>query len=79
MAKAMQYSDAGDDDAAALNSLSELPDDADRALAIVRGKLDKGVSVTYQVNQLINDATDLNNLGMIYVGWQSVGLSPSSG
>lgn len=61
MAKRAQ-GDGSDD--AKLDSLSELPDDADRALSIVRGKLDKSLSVPYTVNQLIAEATDVRNLGV---------------
>ena len=48
--------------------LEELPDDADRALLIVRGKLEGGLSVEYRVNQLIMEATDQNNLASIFCG-----------
>ncbi|KAL8276961.1 hypothetical protein RQP46_010596 [Phenoliferia psychrophenolica] len=69
MAKKVQDSEGVDE--AALTSLRELPDDADRALSIVRGKLDKSLSVQYTVNQLIVQATDPVALAMIYSGWQS--------
>ncbi|GAA5938292.1 hypothetical protein JCM10213_003256 [Rhodosporidiobolus nylandii] len=65
MAKRIQGS--GDDEA---GGLDELPDDADRALAIVRSKLDTRLSVQYTVNQLIQEATDMDNLAVIFSGWQ---------
>lgn len=43
-------------------------DDADRALANVKAKLDKKLSVEYTVNQLIQEATDPRNLSQIYEG-----------
>ncbi|GAA5978039.1 hypothetical protein JCM11641_006607 [Rhodosporidiobolus odoratus] len=66
MAKRIQ----GSDDREA-GELDALPDDADRALSIVRGKLDTRLSVQYTVNQLIQEATDANNLATIFSGWQA--------
>ena len=63
MAKRIQGSDDGD-----ARALDELPDDADRALAIVRGKLDDRLSVQYTVNQLIQEATNPSNLARIFSG-----------
>ncbi|BGO92503.1 hypothetical protein NBRC10512_000418 [Rhodotorula toruloides] len=65
MAKRIQGSDDGD--AAALD---DLPDDADRALSIVRNKLDTRLSVEYRVNELIQEATNPSNLATIFSGWQ---------
>lgn len=45
-----------------------LTDDADRALTVVQNKLDPKLSVEYTVNQLIQEATDVNNLAMIFEG-----------
>ena len=41
---------------------------ADRALSTVVRKLDKGLSVQFTVNELIAEATDLNNLALMYQG-----------
>lgn len=51
-------------------AVEDLPDDADRALAGVAGKLDTKLSVEYTVNQLIQEATDPQNLGRVFNGWQ---------
>ncbi|GAA6044295.1 hypothetical protein JCM8097_008685, partial [Rhodosporidiobolus ruineniae] len=67
MAKRIQGSEDGD-----AVALDELPDDADRALNIVKGKLDSRLSVQYTVNQLIQEATDPNNLAVIFSGWQAL-------
>lgn len=61
MAKRVQ----GSEDA---EGIDELPDDADRALSIVRGKLDTRLSVQYSVNQVIQEATDPRNLATIFCG-----------
>ncbi|OHE90595.1 phosphatidylinositol 3 [Colletotrichum orchidophilum] len=45
------------------------PSEADRALEVVRKKLSKTLSVTATVNDLINQATDLSNLAVLYSGW----------
>ncbi|GAA6019897.1 hypothetical protein JCM11491_004857 [Sporobolomyces phaffii] len=63
MAKRIQ----GSEDA---EGLDDLPDDADRALSIVRNKLDTRLSVQYSVNQVIQEATDPRNLSCIFSGWQ---------
>ncbi|GAA5832573.1 hypothetical protein JCM11251_001373 [Rhodosporidiobolus azoricus] len=65
MAKRIQGSDDGE-----AFALDELPDDADRALAIVRSKLDDRLSVQYSVNALIQEATNPANLAVIFSGWQ---------
>jgi len=44
--------------------------DADRAIATVARKLSSELSVEYQVNDLIMQATDVNNVGSIFHGWQ---------
>ncbi|GAA5930447.1 DNA-binding protein kinase TEL1 [Sporobolomyces koalae] len=63
MAKRIQGSEEAE-------GLDDLPDDADRALAIVRSKLDTRLSVQYSVNQVIQEATDARNLSSIFSGWQ---------
>ncbi|KAK1599168.1 phosphatidylinositol 3 [Colletotrichum navitas] len=45
------------------------PSEADRALEVVRKKLSKTLSVTATVNDLINQATDVSNLAVLYSGW----------
>ncbi|KAH9940832.1 uncharacterized protein BXZ73DRAFT_98663 [Epithele typhae] len=42
---------------------------ADRALSSVSRKLDKTLSVEYTVNELITEASDPGNLGLMYTGW----------
>lgn len=42
---------------------------ADRALSSVERKLDKSLSVETTVNTLIAEATDINNLAVIFPGW----------
>lgn len=44
------------------------PNEADRALTVVRKKLSKTLSVTATVNDLINQATDERNLAVLYSG-----------
>ncbi|GAA5887702.1 hypothetical protein JCM16303_003731 [Sporobolomyces ruberrimus] len=63
MAKRVQGGQADD-------KLKDLPDDADRALSIVRSKLDTRLGVQYSVNQVIQEATDPRNLSCIFSGWQ---------
>lgn len=41
---------------------------ADRALSAVARKLDKTASVEYTVNELITEASDVTNLGLMYIG-----------
>jgi ataxia telangiectasia mutated family protein len=41
---------------------------ADRALSSVMRKLDKSLSVECAVNELIAEATDINNLGALFCG-----------
>lgn len=48
--------------------IEDLPGEADRALAIVAGKLDDKLSVEYSVNALIRQATDPDNLCRLFVG-----------
>ncbi|KAG7051814.1 Serine/threonine-protein kinase tel1 [Colletotrichum scovillei] len=45
------------------------PSEANRALEVVRGKLSTTLSVTATVNDLINQATDISNLAVLYSGW----------
>ena len=61
MAKRIQGSEEAE-------ALDDLPDDADRALSIVRNKLDARLSVQYTVNQVIQEATDPRNLSSIFSG-----------
>ncbi|GAA5987268.1 hypothetical protein JCM10908_001886 [Rhodotorula pacifica] len=65
MAKRIQGSSDADAEA-----LEELPDDADRALGIIRAKLDDRLSVEYTVNKLIQEATEVTHLARIFSGWQ---------
>ncbi|KAF6844577.1 phosphatidylinositol 3 (ataxia telangiectasia mutated) [Colletotrichum musicola] len=58
-----------DTDGKAKNGQVNEPSEADRALEVVRKKLSKTLSVTATVNDLINQATDLNNLAVLYSGW----------
>lgn len=41
---------------------------ADRALSGVARKLDKSLSVEFTVNELISEATDINNLAQLFTG-----------
>lgn len=41
---------------------------ADRALSGVARKLDKSLSVEFTVNELISEATDINNLAVMFNG-----------
>ena len=43
---------------------------ADRVLSRIRQKLKDDLSVEYRVNQLIQEARDVENLAKIFVGWQ---------
>lgn len=61
MAKRIQGSEQAE-------ALDDLPDEADRALSIVRNKLDDRLSVQYTVNQVIQEATDPRNLSSIFSG-----------
>lgn len=55
-------------DAAVPLDIADLPDDADRALTIVRGKLSKELSIGHTVNQLIGEATNFVYLARIFSG-----------
>ena len=68
MAKRIQGSEEAE-------ALDDLPDDADRALSIVRNKLDARLSVQYTVNQVIQEATDPRNLSSIFSGTLSFSSS----
>lgn len=63
IAKQLQGSE--DEDGTAL---TELPDDADRALGVVKAKLESKLSVEYTVNDLIQQAMDHENLARIFCG-----------
>ncbi|MCJ1313627.1 Serine/threonine-protein kinase tel1 [Agyrium rufum] len=45
------------------------PGEADRALEVVKKKLSKSLSVTATVNELIQQATDVRNLAVLFCGW----------
>lgn len=45
------------------------PGEADRALTVVAKKLSKSLSVTATVNELIQQATDVRNLAVLFCGW----------
>ncbi|KAL2270361.1 hypothetical protein VTJ83DRAFT_2545 [Remersonia thermophila] len=69
--------DGGDDGAAAAGiggaekrqrSVNE-PSEADRAIEVVKKKLSKTLSVMATVNDLINQATSISNLAVLYSGW----------
>ena len=46
-------------------------DAAERALSTVMRKLDKTMSVQFTVNELISEATDVNNLALMFHGESS--------
>jgi ataxia telangiectasia mutated family protein len=50
-------------------SSSSSEEAADRALSSVARKLDKSLSVESTVSGLIAEATDLQNLAVIFQGW----------
>ncbi|KAI7941246.1 hypothetical protein MJO29_013320 [Puccinia striiformis f. sp. tritici] len=52
-------------------SMTEAPEQASRALASVDEKLSSNLSVGTTVNQLILEATSVENLGSIYYGWSA--------
>ncbi|KAL0931007.1 phosphatidylinositol 3 (ataxia telangiectasia mutated) [Colletotrichum truncatum] len=73
LAKLQGGQDDGDDDVdddrkGKKGNVNE-PSEADRALEVVRKKLSKTLSVTATVNDLINQATDISNLAVLYSGW----------
>jgi ataxia telangiectasia mutated family protein len=45
--------------------------EAGRALSVVEKKLSKTLSTKATVNELIQQATDVNNLAVLYMGWAS--------
>nr|6SKY_A Chain A, Serine/threonine-protein kinase Tel1 [Thermochaetoides thermophila DSM 1495]6SKY_B Chain B, Serine/threonine-protein kinase Tel1 [Thermochaetoides thermophila DSM 1495]6SKZ_A Chain A, Serine/threonine-protein kinase Tel1 [Thermochaetoides thermophila DSM 1495]6SL0_A Chain A, Serine/threonine-protein kinase Tel1 [Thermochaetoides thermophila DSM 1495]6SL0_B Chain B, Serine/threonine-protein kinase Tel1 [Thermochaetoides thermophila DSM 1495]QGA31134.1 Tel1 [Thermochaetoides thermoph len=45
------------------------PSEADRAIEVVKKKLSKTLSVMATVNDLINQATSVSNLAVLYSGW----------
>ncbi|KAI5301328.1 Serine/threonine-protein kinase tel1 [Ascosphaera atra] len=51
------------------NDNANEPSEADRALTVVAKKLEKSLSVSTTVNELIRQATDVNNLAVLYSGW----------
>ena len=58
-------------DAGVAKEVVNEPDEAHRALTMVNKKLQKTLSVTATVNDLINQATDENNLAVLYSGKNS--------
>ncbi|RMZ76319.1 hypothetical protein DV738_g4997, partial [Chaetothyriales sp. CBS 135597] len=51
------------------NRPSDEPNEADRALSVVREKLGRSLSVEAEVNELIRQATDERNLAVLFAGW----------
>ena len=47
----------------------EEPGEADRALMVVKKKLSKSLSVEATVNELIGQATSVENLALLFCGW----------
>lgn len=58
-----------EDEESADESPTDTPEQASRALASVEKKLSSDLSVETTVNQLILEATSVENLGSIYFGW----------
>lgn len=58
-----------EDEESADESPTDTPEQASRALASVEEKLSSDLSVETTVNQLILEATSVENLGSIYFGW----------
>ncbi|KAI9894288.1 MAG: Serine/threonine-protein kinase tel1 [Vezdaea aestivalis] len=50
-------------------SMVDEPSEADRALSVVKRKLSKGLSVAATVNELIQQASDEQNLAVVFAGW----------
>ena len=66
----------GEGDPAAMGTLGKNrdpnePSEADRALTVVEKKLGKSLSVQATVNELIQQATDEQNLATLYCGWSA--------
>ena len=59
----------GDEEAILNRKKDSEPGEADRALTVVSKKLSKSLSVTATVNELIQQATDVKNLALLYSGW----------
>ncbi|EAQ91322.1 hypothetical protein CHGG_03257 [Chaetomium globosum CBS 148.51] len=59
---------AGGREKKARSSVNE-PSEADRAIEVVKKKLSKTLSVMATVNDLINQATSVSNLAVLYSGW----------
>ncbi|RMD40772.1 hypothetical protein DV735_g4374, partial [Chaetothyriales sp. CBS 134920] len=51
------------------NRPADEPNEADRALSVVREKLGRSLSVEAEVNELIRQATDERNLAVLFAGW----------
>lgn len=65
----MQRAQGGGRVAAGATSVTAV-EKADRILSKIQGKLRDDLSVEYTVNQLIQEARDVENLAKIFVGWQ---------
>lgn len=65
----MQRAQGGGRVSAGITSFTAV-EKADRILSKVQGKLRDDLSVEYTVNQLIQEARDVENLAKIFVGWQ---------
>lgn len=57
-----------------IGSKSIANEHADRALSAVSRKLDKSMTVEYTINELIAEATDVNNLANMWAGEPSFPL-----
>ncbi|PGH11865.1 hypothetical protein AJ80_06930 [Polytolypa hystricis UAMH7299] len=67
-AKKMQDTQEGAAGGASLGKNDNEPSEADRALTVVARKLGKTLSVAATVNELIQQATDVRNLAVLYCG-----------
>jgi ataxia telangiectasia mutated family protein len=77
-----QSAAAGQDTGASAERVKEVvnePDEAHRALTMVNKKLQKTLSVTATVNDLINQATDEKNLALLYSGNFLLNIVPRVG
>ena len=68
LADASQVDDMNGGAAAGTRALDE-PNEADRALTVVREKLGKSLSVEAEVNELIGQAMNERNLAVLFAGW----------
>ncbi|KAG0649001.1 Telomere length regulation 1, partial [Hyphodiscus hymeniophilus] len=68
LAKLQEGQTAALEDTGTVKEVRNEPDEAHRALTVISKKLQKTLSVTATVNDLINQATDENNLAVLYSG-----------